>query len=81
MSVCDEASAERRPIFPGVAERLRWSFPDPSAFQGSQEEKLAKAREVRDMIEQKISQWCDEVCPAVTARIETVALGRLLHKR
>jgi arsenate reductase len=62
VTVCDEASAERCPIFPGVTTRLHWGFPDPSSFQGTREEKLARTREVRDMIEQKVRQWCDEVC-------------------
>ncbi len=66
ITVCDEASAERCPIFPGAAARLHWSFPDPSRFQGTHEEKLARTREVRDMIEQKARQWCEEVCPAAT---------------
>ena len=29
ITVCDETSAERCPIFPGVTTRLHWSFPDP----------------------------------------------------
>lgn len=62
ITVCDETSAERCPIFPGVARRLHWGFPDPSAFQGSQEEKLEKTREVRDAIEAKVIEWCEEVC-------------------
>src|ERR1700739_2991044 len=48
ITVCDEASAERCPIFPGVVKRLHWSFEDPSIFQGTKEEKLAKIREIRD---------------------------------
>src|SRR6185369_3558449 len=32
ITVCDETSAERCPIFPGVTTRLHWSFPDPSAL-------------------------------------------------
>jgi arsenate reductase (thioredoxin) len=67
ITVCDEASAERCPIFPGITKRLHWSFPDPSAFQGAHEEKLAKTREVRDIIKAKIEQWCAEVCPLATA--------------
>jgi len=62
ITVCDEASAERCPIFPGVTTRLHWSFPDPSRFQGTHEEKLAQVREVRDMIKGKVRLWCDEVC-------------------
>jgi arsenate reductase len=64
ITVCDETSAERCPIFPGVTTRLHWSFPDPSRFQGTHEEKLAQTREIRDKIEQKVRHWCDEVCPA-----------------
>ena len=62
ISVCDEASAERCPIFPGVTTRLHWSFPDPSAVPGTPEQKFARTREIRDMIKEKIGQWCAEVC-------------------
>ena len=65
ITVCDEASAERCPIFPGVTTRLHWSFPDPSQFQGA--ENLAKTREVRDAIKDKIEKWCAEVCPLAVA--------------
>ena len=65
ITVCDETSAERCPIFPGVTTRLHWSFPDPSSFQGAQ--RLAKTREVRDAVKEKIGQWCAEVCSPVPA--------------
>jgi arsenate reductase len=65
ITVCDETSAECCPIFPGVTTRLHWGFPDPSAFQGA--EKLAKTREVRDAIKEKIEQWCAEVCSLTPA--------------
>jgi arsenate reductase (thioredoxin) len=64
ITVCDETSAERCPVFPGVTQRLHWGFPDPSGFQGSSAEKLARMREVRDTIKGKIEQWCAEVCRA-----------------
>ena len=67
ITVCDEASAERCPIFAGVTKRLHWSFPDPSAIQGTREEKLAGTREIRDMIKAKIESWCEEVCSAAMA--------------
>ena len=67
VTVCDETSAERCPIFPGAATRLHWSFPDPSALQGSHDEKLARTREIRDTIKAKVEEWCAEVCPAVPA--------------
>lgn len=67
ITVCDEASAERCPIFPGVTTRLQWSFPDPSKFQGTHEERLARIREVRDAITDKIQDWCAQVAPLVAA--------------
>jgi arsenate reductase len=65
ITVCDETSAERCPIFPGVTIRLHWSFPDPSAIQGSHDDKLARTRQIRDTIQAKVEQWCAEVCPTV----------------
>jgi arsenate reductase len=62
ITVCDEASAQRCPIFPGVTQRLQWGFPDPSQFQGTTEERLAQTRKVRDMIQNKIETWCLEMC-------------------
>jgi len=57
ITVCDETSAERCPLFPGVAKRLHWGFPDPSKFEGTWEEKLVQTRTVRDQIQQKINAW------------------------
>jgi arsenate reductase len=62
VAVCDKEAAERCPVFPGVTQRLHWGFPDPSAVQGSDAARLEKARVVRDMIKQKIHEWCEEVC-------------------
>jgi arsenate reductase len=63
ITVCDETSAERCPIFPGVTTRLHWSFTDPSSFKGSHDERLAQTRTVRDTIKARIEEWCAEVCP------------------
>ena len=58
VTVCDESSSEQCPIFPGIIrERMHWSFQDPSSFQGSHEEKLAKTRVVRDQIKAKIEEF------------------------
>jgi arsenate reductase len=65
ITVCDETSAERCPIFPGVAKRLHWSFADPSTLVGSREQKLVAVREIRDEIRDKVQAWCKEVCPTV----------------
>ena len=56
ITVCDEASAERCPVFPGKGKRLHWGFPDPSQFQGNPQEKLERTRQVRDQIKAKIKQ-------------------------
>ncbi len=61
VTVCDETSAERCPIFPGVASRLHWSFPDPSAFSGTWEERLEQTRRVRDAIGDRVTAWCAEI--------------------
>ena len=62
ITVCDEASAERCPIFPGAIEKLHWSFPDPSRITGTKEEKLKAVRVIRDAIKAKIENWCSAVC-------------------
>ena len=62
VTVCDESSAERCPIFPGPTKRLHWSFPDPSKVTGTHAEKLAAVRKIRDEIRTRIEMWCDEIC-------------------
>ncbi len=66
ITVCDESSAERCPIFPGVTKRLHWSFPDPGALSGTREERLAGTRKIRDQIRARIEMWCDEMCAVET---------------
>src|SRR5579872_5735295 len=51
ITVCDKEAAELCPIFPGKGKRIPWSFKDPSAFKGAQEEILQHTRAVRDEIE------------------------------
>jgi arsenate reductase (thioredoxin) len=66
VTVCDETSAERCPIFPGITKRLHWSFADPSTLTGTDDDKMAEIRKIRDDIRVKIEEWCGEVCPAGT---------------
>ncbi len=63
ITVCDQASAEMCPIFPGITTRLHWSFEDPSRFTGTHGEKLAQARVVRDQIHEKILDFCRQQQP------------------
>ena len=60
ITVCTNAE-ERCPIFPGMGTRIHWPFEDPAAFQGTDEEKTEKFREVRNQIEEKIKGWIAEL--------------------
>jgi arsenate reductase len=53
ITVCDDAN-EACPFFPGAANRLHWSFEDPSRAEGSEEERLAVFRSVRDQIRDRM---------------------------
>ncbi len=56
ITVCDNAN-ERCPIYPARTTRLHWSFEDPSAAAGSEEEKLQTFRRIRDEILAKTRSW------------------------
>jgi arsenate reductase len=53
ITVCDDAH-ETCPFFPGTKSRLHWSFEDPSRAEGSEEERLAVFRSVRDRIRDRV---------------------------
>jgi len=57
VTVCDAASAERCPVFPGKHTKLHWYFDDPSSFTGSSEQKLEQTRKVRDQIRRRIEEF------------------------
>ncbi len=56
ITVCQRAEAEC-PTYPGVSVRQYWEIEDPVAFQGSEEEKLARFRAVRDEIEARVKAF------------------------
>jgi arsenate reductase len=58
ITVCDESNAEKCPIFPGITAKLHWSFEDPSAFTGSKEERIARIRNLRDIIKTRVLEFC-----------------------
>ena len=60
ITVCDDASSERCPVFPGNGKKLHWSFPDPSSFKGNEEEKIEFAKIVRDNIKQKVQEFLNQ---------------------
>jgi arsenate reductase len=66
ITVCDNAN-ESCPVFPGATVRLHWPFEDPAAVQGSEEDRLAAFRRVRDRIHERMIEffrekgwWIDE---------------------
>ena len=60
ITVCDDADKNCPSVWPGVNTRMHWSFEDPAKFEGTEEQKLAKFREVRDLMEKKIKEWVAE---------------------
>lgn len=56
LTVCDNAR-ESCPFFPGAAVRIHHSFEDPAALQGSEEERLALFRRVRDQIRRYLATF------------------------
>jgi arsenate reductase len=59
ITVCDDAN-EQCPFVPGVHKRLHWSFEDPSCATGSEQQRLATFRRIRDQIESRIVGWLKE---------------------
>jgi len=53
ITVCDDAN-EACPFFPGTQSRLHWSLPDPSAAEGTEGERLAVFRSVRDALRDRV---------------------------
>jgi arsenate reductase len=58
--VCDGADEKCPRVFPGMMNRLFWPFDDPAAFEGTPAATLAKFRNVRDEIEERINDWLEE---------------------
>lgn len=65
ITVCDQAEKNCPTTWPGVIKKMHWSFEDPAAFEGTDEEKLAKFREIRDQIDQKVHGWVLEQSESV----------------
>jgi len=61
VTVCDQASGERCPVFPGARKTINYSFKDPSALSGSDDEKLFEIGKIRDEIKTRIEKLCLEI--------------------
>ena len=56
ITVCDQAR-EACPYFPGADDTAHWGFDDPSEAQGSEQERLAVFRRVRDEIRDRLRMF------------------------
>ena len=63
ITVCDDAN-ESCPIFPGDTARIHWSVPDPAAVEGSETERLAAFRRVRDSLAEAFRDFINRTGPA-----------------
>ena len=74
ITVCDNAN-ERCPIFPARTARLHWSFEDPSAASGSEDEQLRVFRKIRDEIRGRVERLIttEELGMPITTRQATTA--------
>jgi arsenate reductase len=59
-TVCAHAEENCPRIFLNQGVHIHWDFEDPATFEGSDEDKLAKFREVRNQIERRILDWLKE---------------------
>jgi len=55
VTVCGNAD-ERCPVLPAEVKRLHWPLEDPAAAKGTDSEVLAKFREIRDQIEERVRE-------------------------
>lgn len=59
-TVCSQAEKNCPRTFLSTGIHTHWDFEDPAAFEGSDEDKLAKFRMIRDQIEAQIQNWLVE---------------------
>jgi len=53
ITVCDNAR-DHCPIVPGDTVRLHWSLEDPAAVEGTEDERLAAFRRIRDQLRKRV---------------------------
>jgi arsenate reductase len=63
ITVCDNAN-ESCPVFPARTKRIHWSFDDPAAALGTDEQILQTFRRVRDEIREKLRSFVASSPPA-----------------
>jgi len=61
VTVCEESLEGQCPVFPGVTHRLHLPFPDPAKAEGTEEEKLAAVRAIRDSIRERMRSLAGQI--------------------
>jgi arsenate reductase (thioredoxin) len=56
ITVCDDAK-EACPYYPNAGQQIHWGFDDPAAATGTDDERLAVFRRVRDAIDARIDEF------------------------
>jgi arsenate reductase len=75
ISVCDRADASC-PIFPGDTERIHWSFEDPAAVEGTEEEKRRAFEGIARDLMGRIRIWL--ALPNISRRAGGSTIGRAI---
>jgi arsenate reductase (thioredoxin) len=60
ITVCADAEENCPAVFLNMGKHEHWPFDDPAKFEGSDEQRLQRTRDVRDQIERRVYQWLDE---------------------
>jgi len=60
ITVCSPEVGRRCPLFPGRVLRRNWPFADPSAAVGSDEDKRAYVRKIRDQIKAEVKSFLED---------------------
>jgi arsenate reductase len=53
-TVCDQAAGEMCPVWPGQPMTAHWGVADPSAFQGTEEQKARVFRDTATVLKRRI---------------------------
>ena len=59
--VCKREEQKCPSVWPGALTRLEWPFEDPAICEGTEDQRIAKFRSVRDQMDQKITSWLAEL--------------------
>jgi len=59
ITVCADAEKNCPTVFLNMGVHEHWPFDDPAKFEGSESDRLAFVRDLRDQIDQRIQSWLE----------------------